>query len=189
MNWAVGIIFFSDKLGLERTLNSIPRDFMAFCIDGGIPSRGHNGISTDGSRDVVKSFNNALLIDCPDCSEVDKRNKYLQLCEEYNIDFLIVIDSDEYITGDIDRFKTNASGFAIDGYNIYGILSKNLYNSEYSYRPRLWYKPYEMTYTTAHYIFKRKDAPPNQHYSVTSNIYRNIDGIRIEHDKSLRSSL
>jgi hypothetical protein len=53
-------------------------------------------LSVDNSRKVVESFPNATYYCYPNLTEIDKRNKYLEIAGSKNIDFLLVIDSNEY---------------------------------------------------------------------------------------------
>jgi len=52
-------------------------------------------ISSDNSRDVVESFSNSTYHCYPNLTEIEKRNKYLEFAGDKNIEFLLVIDSDE----------------------------------------------------------------------------------------------
>jgi hypothetical protein len=45
---------------------------------------------------VVESFPNSAYYCCPNLTEIEKRNKYLEFAGDKNIDFLLVIDSDEF---------------------------------------------------------------------------------------------
>lgn len=95
------ICFYNAERELERCLESLdlgkPNGIdYAVCIDGKFPNfQGRTKLSNDGSREVVKSFPKTVLLDCPDY-EIHKRNKYLQATED-NTDYILIIDSDEYI--------------------------------------------------------------------------------------------
>jgi hypothetical protein len=43
----------------------------------------------------------------PNLTEIDKRNKYLEIAGIKKIDFLLVIDSDEYAVIDMNEFSEN----------------------------------------------------------------------------------
>src|SRR5215831_11352727 len=67
-----------------------------FCLDGKFPNRpGKTDLSADGSREVVKSYSNAILLDAP-WPEPQKRAEYLRLCAKYGCDYLVILDTDEY---------------------------------------------------------------------------------------------
>ena len=60
-------------------------------------------ISSDNSRDVVESFSNSVYCSYPNLTEIEKRNKYLEFAGDKNMDFLIVIDSDEFaVVNEVD---------------------------------------------------------------------------------------
>jgi hypothetical protein len=97
MKIAAGIIFYNDGISLKRCLDSIADNIdIIFAIDGKFPNFPNDKplTSTDGSIDVVKSYPNALLVHYI-APEFNKRQHYLELCKEHNIDILLIIDSDE----------------------------------------------------------------------------------------------
>src|SRR5918994_6524194 len=61
----------------------------------------------DSSRKVVESFSNAVYYCYPNLTEIDKRNKYLEIAGSKEVDFLLVIDSDEYALIDVNEFSKN----------------------------------------------------------------------------------
>lgn len=73
------------------------------CVDGRFKHyRADTPLSDDGSRELVKSYDNAVLIDVPDAYEIEKRTAYIDFCRKrFNnfepIDYLLIIDSDEYV--------------------------------------------------------------------------------------------
>jgi hypothetical protein len=95
---AAGIVSFDDERGLRRCMNSIHEfvDLM-IVIDGKFKYfEDDHDISIDNSRDVVESFSNSAYSCYPNLTEIEKRNKYLEFAGDKNIDFLLVIDSDEF---------------------------------------------------------------------------------------------
>jgi hypothetical protein len=64
-------------------------------------------LSIDNSRKIVESFSNAEYYCYPDLTEIDKRNKYLEIAGSKEVDFLLVIDSDKYAVIDINEFSRN----------------------------------------------------------------------------------
>ncbi len=109
MTVAAGIVFFDDEKGLQRCLRSIQsyvdliiaidRKFKYFEDD--------HDLSVDNSRRVVESFPNATYYCYPNLTEIDKRNKYLEIAGIKEIDFLLVIDSDEYAVIDMNELSNN----------------------------------------------------------------------------------
>jgi hypothetical protein len=107
MTIAVGNIFYNDVVGLNRLLKSCWEHVdLIFCIDG--PFRDYNKaklkkispISTDGSRDLVGQYANTILLDAPYLLEHQKRQVYLDQCKKYNVDYLMIVDADEYFLPD-----------------------------------------------------------------------------------------
>lgn len=186
MTLAAGLVFFNAVEELKRCLPTLSCFDHIFCIDG--PFRGYEASSlqsTDGSRELVLSFPNTVLIDYPNKRELEKRQKYLDMCEIFGVDHLLIIDSDEWIEGDFAFFKHNVQTRAktLNVYNV-PVMDQN-YDYYYMYRPRLLYKPYELEYAKAHWILKRRDASNREWINREKQGY--IEGIRIGHDHKLRS--
>src|SRR5438876_1193322 len=127
---AAGIIFFNDHSNLERCLQSINDGVdMIFAIDGRFPNfPGSSDLSTDGSRELVRSYSKCLLIDFPG-QEFKKRSKYLDYCSIYSIDVLLIIDSDEFVldnASDWNLFRDNLKRLIFDrdrrAYNVYALM-------------------------------------------------------------------
>lgn len=103
---AAGVCFYNDKLSLRRCLESLQKDNvdLVFCVDGRFKQFGEKGkypdLSDDGSRELVLTYDNTILIDMPDSWETQKRQAYLKACHDFDIDYLLIIDSDEYILYD-----------------------------------------------------------------------------------------
>lgn len=80
-----------------------------FCVDGRFKHyRADTALSNDGSRELVKSYSNTMLIDVPDAYEIEKRQRYVDACSllhrqgkevmnREEPDFLLIVDSDEYV--------------------------------------------------------------------------------------------
>lgn len=90
---AAGIVFFDDEKGLQRCLGSI-QDCVDLIIARFEQFEDDHDLSIDNSREVVESFPNAAYYCYPNLTEIEKRNKYLEIAGSRNIDFLLVIDSD-----------------------------------------------------------------------------------------------
>lgn len=102
---AAGVISFDDERGLQRCMNFINEyvDLM-IVIDGKFRYfEDDHEISSDNSRDVVESFSNSAYCCYPNLTEIEKRNKYLEFAGDKNMDFLLVIDSDEFaVVNEVD---------------------------------------------------------------------------------------
>ena len=193
--FAAGIIIFNDADSLRRCLESIHNDVdLIFVIDGRFAQfPGNSNLSTDGSRELVKSYSKCLLIDFPE-SEPEKRNKYLELCKEYSVDMLLIIDSDEYILESSDwfEFRRNVKKIIFDrdngAYNVYSIMLQSLDKSSFLPYPRLWYKRIEMTYHDGrHYYFRNKNIRRHTIPHQGNHAPNLIKGLRIGHNHILRS--
>lgn len=215
--FALGCVFYQDVRSLERTLRSFydKVDYM-FCIDGRYKHFGDDstpGLSTDGSRELVQSFDNAVLVDVPDAYEIQKRQKYLDLCGEYDIEYLIIADSDEYVLEyNEHEFKFNcASKCETHPYNKYNIFSLYLEvnqpnydhivhtitgrnkpsigtSQQFAHHPRLWRRPYEVMYKARHYNFVNKDPKKGSlHHCETMAPVAIIQGIKLGHNHLLRN--
>ena len=88
-------------------------------------------ISSDNSRDVVESFSNSAYCCYPNLTEIEKRNKYLEFAGDKNMDFLLVIDSDEFaVVNEVDflfnldklrNSKINSGRRDGDNPDVYGV--------------------------------------------------------------------
>ena len=174
----LGICYYQDVRGLKRLLDSAsPHVSEALVIDGTFTDFGAKpATSDDGSKDLCDSYPNVRYIPYP-ATEVDKRNKYLDECKT---DFLLIIDSDEWIEGSWDNFYMNLQS-TNKNYHCFSVWGCPV-------NARLIYRPNEMEYKERHFILKRKDAQyiPDQ-WQPTGRIHSLIPGIRIRADDKLRS--
>ena len=147
MTVAAGIVFFDDEKGLRRCLRSIQSYVdLIIAIDGKFKYfEDDHDLSIDNSRKVIESFPNANYYCYPNLTEIDKRNKYLEIAGINEMDFLLVIDSDEYAVIDMNGFinnllkiknyKTSAldEGKLTDTPDVYGIkILKSILKSQIS---------------------------------------------------------
>lgn len=176
-----GLIFYNDRASLKRCLDSLTVLNPVFCIDGRFPNfSGDGDLSTDGSRELVKSYTNTILVDYPG-SEVDKRNKYLELAAKYGLSHLLIIDSDEWIL-DVDWPRLEKSLEAQQSGNIFCINFVNLGNETVA--PRLWRNPGELEYLEAHNIFRRRGSGEITRSTAGGPL---IEGITLAGDANLRT--
>ena len=104
---AAGLVFYNDIEVIRRCLESLKDFDLVICIDGRYDIANGLPLSTDGSREVVKSFDNTLLVDMPFRQQTDLRNMYLDEAVWNDCDYLLVIEADEYVTGDMEAFRMN----------------------------------------------------------------------------------
>lgn len=183
MKLAVGTIVFRDRVSLHRTLATCQPAHYVFVVDGRFDGYDyHTDLSDDGTRELCEQFENVVLIDCP-ADEVTKRNRYLQACREYGIDYLLIVDSDEYvIEADWWRFYQNL-GKLTTTENILGIWCKNQDGHEGVF-PRLWKNPGEMEYYRCHNVFKKIS---NGQLTRSTAEAPYVEGIKLAWDASLRT--
>ena len=64
-------------------------------------------ISTDDLDYATENYPNVFIDYAPNLLEHEKRNRYLALCKDFKVDYLIIADSDEYFIDDCDweQFK------------------------------------------------------------------------------------
>jgi hypothetical protein len=193
---AAGIIFFNDCSSLKRCLDSLIYGVdIIFAIDGRFPNfPADSDLSTDGSRELVKSYPQCMLIDFPR-SEFEKRSKYLEYCQTYSIDVLLIIDSDEFILNNADwkAFRHNLRRIIFDRdkstQNVYAIKVQIVgKDDEFLGYPRIWYKPAEMEYYGGrHYYFRNKDPLIKNIPHQGDHSLNVIEGIMIGHNHCLRN--
>lgn len=202
MKVGAGIIFFDDARGLERCLKSIcPIVDMVIAIDGRFRDfQEIHDTSRDGSKEVVETFTNAKYYNFPNLTEIEKRNKYLELSQTQDLDFLIVIDSDEYAIVEEELLRANLKeiliqkkyyeGFSDSNPEVYGI---KMYDEQFEkqnfiverYNERLLYKPGNLRYHRIHSnLIDICDANRN---FTTAKYTSVVDGITLYNDDRLRS--
>ena len=168
---------------------------MIFAIDGkfsNFPS--DSDLSTDGSRELVKSYSQSILIDFPG-SEVEKRSKYLEQSAQHSMDVLLIIDSDEFVLEDADwdAFRDNLNKVIFDRdkckHNVYAINLQTVGKSDdYIVYPRIWHNPGEMEYYgNRHYYFRSKNLEKTNVAHIGDHSLNIIQGIKLGHDHKLRS--
>ena len=201
---AAGIVFFDDEKGLQRCLNSIHSCVdLIIAIDGKFKHfEDDHDLSVDNSRKVVESFPNAIYCCYPNLTEIDKRNKYLEIAGSKEVDFLLVIDSDEYAVIDITKFSKNLAkikeyktGALVDDKikdtpDVYGIkiFEKHFEKPDFireRYIERIFYKPAKLSYHLIHCNLVDVDDPTR---NFTSRKYTSeINGITLYNDDDLRN--
>jgi hypothetical protein len=196
---AVGIIFYQDAAGLIRLLESLrPLDsFISsiYAVDGRFvgPDYGSNEDS-ELSTDITELKHDKLkLISLPNKKEWHKRQAYIEECYNDKPDFLLILDSDEYLDihsiSDLEKSLIEIKKLDNPRY-----IYHNIYDIEYidsveimrNTKPRLWFRPYQMEYIKN--LNYRNKQYVNFHTDPTGSMYALdlIKGIRIIHDKTIR---
>lgn len=200
----IGVSFYQDKRGIARLIESVAEvDEVSkvIAIDGRYPRYGYPNkppeLSTDGGREICKSYDNVVLIDYP-ATQIRKRNRYLQEARRHDLDFLCIMDSDEYFKEQTQwgenswptfLYCCNLSVKQDEGfYRIYNIRYEEENGWDLGERPRLWYKPWQVRYDVQHFrwiIKPRKDCHERLVYEGNAG-RRLIQGVTIKHHRSIR---
>lgn len=202
---AAGVVFFDDEKGLQRCLRSIQTYVdLIIAIDGRFKHfEDDHDFSIDNSRKVVESFPNATYYCYPNLTEIDKRNKYLEIAGSKNIDFLLVIDSDEYAVIDMNEFSENLTRikqYKTSSYidrktkdipDVYGIkiFEKHIEKPDFireRYIERIFYKPAKLRYQLIHCNMVDIDNPSRNF--TTRKYTSEINGITLYNDDDLRNN-
>lgn len=188
----VGLCFYNDLESLKRSIPSYVEhvDYI-FAIDGRFSLLEGDDYSKQEVQDYVKSFPNVIYEQFIGM-EHDKRQRYVDLARQYEVDYLLIIDSDDYIIkeeADWDLFFKSAEErikqypeenfFALDLlYTPPGFIPR-----EYTPLPRLWVRPNECEYYKAHCIFKGK----NKNAVRASATVPKVLGLSFAHDDLCRN--
>lgn len=223
VKYASGTIFYNDYNSLKRCLESLhDKVDLMICVDGRFKhfvdsnAPDASGLSYDGSRELVTSYDNAVLIDVPNSYEIEKRTAYLKECERVNASYLLICDSDEYVyepETDWVKFDRKVDEFCnsapFGNYNIFGIYTEihsanydhivhkitgnqkphlsTLDKRKWSYHPRLWQRPWEMEYNGTHYFFRHKNPSNPLHNQECNATVIIIPHLKLGHDHLYRS--
>lgn len=159
----VGLCFYNDLESLKRGMPTYaPFVDYVFAIDGRFEYFKGDDYSSEETANYVRSYPN-VIYERFIGMEHDKRQRYVDLAVKHQCDFILIIDSDEYIlTADWDLFKENVVKVSklYPGNNFFGIMNKytpdGFKPEDYSPYPRLWARPQECEYWKAHCIFRNK---------------------------------
>ena len=177
----IGYCYYNDVESIKRGLPTFADkvDYI-FAIDGKFSLRDGPDFSNDGSTEYIEHFKNAIIRKFVGM-EHDKRQRYIELAKEYNVDVLIIIDSDEYVAeADWDLFRKNLEKILDSDQNIHGV---NFFtDGNITQYPRVWIRPHQIRYWNAHCLFE-----------VNGNVIRSpkslkpVEGILFKMDDGLRS--
>ena len=216
MKVALATVFYQKINEVKRLVESVPKGVVDYwlAIDGpyryivekyNTPPKSHLACRTVFTN---KTGVDVRLYDNPGVTEYQKRQFYLELCssESFDIDVLIIIDSDEYFLYPPGsdpfliwrEFIFNISRARQD--NIKNYSDHNVFNIAFqdegikSYKPRIWLNPGEMRYLGgSHYHFGnvKREINKIKHYESFGSIYNQaaiteIPGMNIAHSHDLR---
>jgi len=181
---SAGVVFWNEKRGLDRLLPTLKEFDYVYLIDGRFKMmEGDSNWSTDGSRWTIDACSNAYCYLQFPSSEPEHRNKYLEKAGRHHDDYLLVIDADEWIEGDVKQFRKNLPQPKKDGPLIYGI-EMIIKRGRCDVKPRLFYKPGLLRYSEGHAILQNKITGVrfNRHASADM-----VKGITIHENDDLRT--
>jgi hypothetical protein len=132
-------------------LESLPSEITKYVIDGKFKwNPAENDLSNPHLRRKVKKFDNVILVDAPNLTEPEKRQKYIDLCAENGNRICFIIDSDEYILqADWPSFYRTCSRLESGLHNI-----QTKHRAQRLLQPRVWINPSEWKYEICHCWFK-----------------------------------
>jgi hypothetical protein len=213
MTWltiGIGLCFYQDFDSLIRfgaTISQFPFDYL-LAIDGRykeFPDK--QGLSSDRTRALINSLHNkhtkVKLIDAPNLTQNDKRQLYFDYAAFYNIDALLIMDSDEFII----TSATNWQLFTEDLYHkittnetyrqayciptlrqktrgIAGLNNDEDMEGDIQNLPRLFVRPGELRYVDNHYTIRHKQTGVAMTYDGNSVCQH----IMMGHDHNMRDA-
>lgn len=178
---AIGTITYNDREGLYRLIKSLDGNAdIHFIIDGKYPNfPGDSEYSNDGTLEMLETFQRTaeaygdsrntvdryhkIHVSLLAAPEHQKRQKYVELCERYAVDALIILDSDEYVDNDNTNWRELRDGidlaialqsFEENKWNVHNVQG---FWGCIQQCPRLWIHPFQMQYVNeSHKTFKNK---------------------------------
>ncbi|SRR5580765_470499 len=190
---AAEIIFSQERNVIGRCLESLQLGELidyAICVDGGEPDGPFPDESNDGSREIVASYKNTILVTMPG-REYFKRELACHICRNLKCPFILIIDADEFlIRRNVYKFRHGLEDIieSASDRNIYGINYCMGHPDQFSEKPRLWYKPWEVEYIRgSHWRFK--NMYHDKYYDKNIQIDRwdkVVEGIVIRHVSETR---
>lgn len=130
------------------------------------PYEGYTGKQLPGESGIIEEYckhmsGDVLFKMCHKMTEVQKRSQAIEWALEEHLDFLLIIDTDEYIDrrwmGKPSEFDKELNWYANNpkymNYNLVGVnIEQN--TDSWEARPRLWYMPRYVYYNNTHYYLK-----------------------------------
>lgn len=205
MKIAAGICEYGDPDGLYRCLNSLGLGTGG--IDKAIIIHGKfNNFNLDKpdafeqTAKVISRFpkDTIELVTIGGYTEIESRNLYLKVAAGLECDWLLVIDSDEFLAHKLTDFKEfrRQLQYVMDvqaefpkdtvKHQIFDIQLEGTIPSYRGPQPRLFLRPQTVKYWGKHYWFLLEETM--QLYKGQSDAARVIGGILLCHDHTIRDS-
>lgn len=208
----IGLCYYEDLDGIKRLYDSLYKTEtkidIIIAVDGrykqftSILDDSSNILSSEDIHYYLISNSRYVTIDYTNWNEnpteIEKRNKYLEYSKKdvngiFDLDFLIVIDTDEFIEGNWSEFYQNLIRLKekikdFDSKTMYlhdiRMIDKGFdgYPDNYIPRPRIFYQPFNIEYVNSHYTWQNRLTKERLGFSRYV-----VEGIKIIHDQSHRS--
>ena len=159
---AVGFCFYENSLETVKRAIESWKDHVdvIYAIDGKFEEFESDQLfSSDDIRAYLKSIPNVELVDVPNRLEHEKRQVYLDLCSRDLIDWLLIMDADEFITDETnwDMAKSRMMELSNEA-RLPMLFGMPYINPEKSKRelgyPKIWRSPYLIKYMRTHNFFQ-----------------------------------
>lgn len=200
MRLGAGIIYYNDAFGIKRNIDSLITNFdKVYCIEGryaGFDKLNNSEFSTDGSIEVVRKYSDEypdkiVIQTITHANEARKRQAYLYLAAADLIDFLLVIDADEYVyRANWSKLRAELARKAKElnekKLNIVGARMTDYPFETECIRPRWFYRPHELMYALNKHdkFYRQDDTTPEKLSAMTQG---KTEHIVIGHDNTYRS--
>lgn len=144
-NVAVGINYYDDPKGLIKILTektTYDYIYKFYIIDG--KYKGREDLpenDTSFVRELCEMYPKIHLVEMQDATQIEKRNTYWDLAEADDVDFMIVLDSDEYMKINPDIFECSLRTTLARDAKCYPVKQhqQDIFTSS---RPRLFKSPF-----------------------------------------------
>ncbi len=205
MKIAAGICEYGDTDGLYRCLGSLGLGNGG--IDKAIIIHGRfrdfkldKPNAYEETKKIISRFPEGTveLVQAPNAiTEIEARNLYLEIAGGLNCDWLLVIDSDEFLAHKVTDFKEfrRQLQFVTDvqsdlpverQHQIFDIQLDGSIPAYHGPQPRLFLRPQTIKYWGKHYWWVREET--KQLFKGQSDAARIIGGIHLLHDHTIRDS-
>lgn len=193
---AAGLVFYNEIDCIRRCLASLTELDYVIAIDGKYDLNKGEPLSTDGSREIVKQFDNTILIDAPGKKQTDVRNMYMEKATKLGCDWVLVMEADEFVTNTYDPRFTHVTldyfRSRLPVHNRRRIPRDLAYNVAWHEKgtshimwQRLLYKPKYIRYGRIHYSYVVNGI--ERMVNLNDNTSELVKGIVIHHDEKCRS--
>ena len=164
---SIGVCCYCDPDGMRRLLETTKSFNYVICIVGRWEGFTWNNGRNQEMIDVINSYRNTIIITIDDIPQHVARNLYLWRAGQLGCNYLIVLDSDEYLK--FDKFKVPKED------NIYNVKWNN------TVLPRLIKDPKNCEYKDRHNQIWRDGKE-----MIGRNLGECVEGIEIISDKKFR---